>query len=208
MEYTKRDRLIALAGVHQAGWCAQGIARRGMADSQAVETCIYSLFQVDPEDVPAVFGGTERIAPGLRQFINQVKGGKERNLDLTRYVIALLQLEHRLESNTAMLGRIAEGIEGAEEQLSHFHLLHANLLARLAGIYSDTVSQLQPRIMVRGEELHLRNPDNQNKIRALLLAGVRSARLWSQVGGRRRQILFQRRGMLETAEALLSETGD
>ncbi len=208
MQYTQRDRLIALAGVYQAGWCAQGIARRGMADSQAMETCIHSLFQVAPEDVPAVFGGEEKIAPGLRQFISQVNGGKQRDMDLTRYVISLLQLERKLDSNSTMLGKIAEGIAGAESQLTHYHLLHANLLARLAGIYSDTVSQLQPRIMVRGEELHLRNPDNQNKIRALLLAGVRCARLWSQVGGRRRQILFQRRGMLEAAKQLLNETAD
>lgn len=208
MDYTQHDRLIALAGVYQAAWCAQGIARRGMADSKAMEACIHSLFQTDPDDVPAVFGGIDNIGPGLRQFINQVKGGQQRDLELTRYVIALLQLERKLAGDKEMLAKIGTGIENAESQLTHFHLLHANILARLAAIYSETISLMQPRIMVRGEELHLRNPDNQNKIRALLLSGIRAARLWQQVGGRRRQILFGRRRMLDTAVSLLNGITD
>jgi high frequency lysogenization protein len=197
--------MIALAGVYQAAWCAQGIARRGMADSDAIEACIHSIFQTDADDVPAVFGGFERVSPGLRQFIRQLRGGDGRDIELTRYVIALLQLERKLSANNAMLQQIGKGIENARNRLEHFPLLHGNILAQLADIYSQTVSTLQPRILVRGEALHLQNPDNQNKVRSLLLAGIRAALLWHQVGGRRRQILFRRRRMLETSEALLEQ---
>lgn len=197
--------MIALAGVYQAAWCARGIARRGMADSDAMATCIRSIFRTEAEDVPSVFDGVKGIAPGLHQFINQLKGGNGRDIDLTRHVIALLQLERKLADHSAMLDRIGEGIESARSRLEHFHLLHGNILAQLADIYSRTISTLQPRIMVRGEALHLQNPANADKIRALLLAGIRAARLWYQVGGRRRHILLRRRRMLETAEALLNE---
>jgi len=205
MNYTDRDRLIALAGVYQAAWCAQHIARRGMADSDAMTACIHSLFQTDSEDVDSVFGEAEAIAPGLRQFIMQLKGNGGRDIELTRYVVALLQLERKLDADPAMLQRIGEGIANAHGRLTHYHLLHGNILAQLADIYASTISTLQPRIMIRGEALHLQNPDNANKIRALLLAGIRAARLWFQVGGRRRQLLFRRRQILNAADTLLNE---
>ncbi len=175
-----------------------------MADSDAMQTCIDSLFQTDAPDVPSVFGGLEHVAAGLRQFVNQMEGYGKRDMDLTRYVIALLQLQHKLRANPAMLEHIADNIKIAQGRLQHFPLLHENILAQLAETYSKTVSQLQPRIMVRGEPLHLQNPDNQNKIRALLLSGVRSAILWHQVGGRRRHILFSRKRLLACGRQLIN----
>jgi high frequency lysogenization protein len=204
MSFSDQDRLLALGGCFQAAWCVQGIARRGMADSAAMEAAVHSLFQTDAGDVPAVYGGAERVAPGLRQFIAQVKGNRGRDLELSRYVITLMQLERKLSGDNERLQRIASGIETARGRLAHFHLLHPNILGQLADIYSDTISTLQPRIMVNGEPLHLQNPDNQNKIRSLLLAGIRSAMLWYQVGGRRRQILFGRRRLMETATGMLN----
>lgn len=205
MAYTDQDRIIALAGVFQAAWCAHGVAARGMADSEAMETCIHSLFQVDADDVGDVFGGTRRVAPGLRQLINQINGPGRKDMYITRYVIALLQLERKLEKEPDMLSRIGSGIEAAQARLEHYPLLHSNILAQLADIYSETVSTLQPRIMVQGEALHLQNPDNQNKIRTLLLAGIRAARLWYQTGGRRSQILFRRKKLVANAQAVLNE---
>ncbi|GAM56239.1 hypothetical protein JCM19232_5254 [Vibrio ishigakensis] len=44
----------------------------------------------------------------------------------------------------------------------------------------------------------------QAKVRALLLAGIRSAVLWRQVGGKRRHLIFSRKKMVEQAEILLA----
>jgi len=79
------------------------------------------------------------------------------------------------------------------------------VIANLAGIYADTVSQIPPKIMVSGDSSVLSNPDNADKIRAILLAGIRSAVLWAQLGGNRWQILFNRRTFIEQARRLLSE---
>ena len=43
---------------------------------------------------------------------------------------------------------------------------------------------------------HLQQPNNAAKIRALLLTGIRAARLWRQLGGHRWQLLFSRRKLL------------
>ena len=53
---TERDRCIALAGVFQAAGLASRVARRGMADSEAMESSLYSLFQVDAASVEEVYG--------------------------------------------------------------------------------------------------------------------------------------------------------
>ena len=82
------------------------------------------------------------------------------------------------------------------------------MLARLADTYASTVSQLQPRIMVQGEPDYLNTPANANRIRALLLAGMRSAVLWRQLGGHRLKLLWTRKRIVACAQAMLNGTGE
>jgi high frequency lysogenization protein len=200
--YTEHDRVLALAGIYQAVHCVQQIARRGLAASNEMETSIYSLFQTDPPTVEAVFRGASGVAAGARQLGDQLAGGVRRNLELTRYAIQLLQLERKLSADPAMLGRVAAGIAEVRPRLEQLPLLHPDVLAALAELYSRTISRLQPRIIVQGEPLHLKNPDNVHRIRSLLLAGLRAAVLWRQSGGTRWQILLGRRRLLAQARAL------
>lgn len=203
--FSDRDRLIALAGIYQAAGCTLSIAHRGLADEVAMAASLYSVFQTDAADVPAVYQGLHRVAPGLRQLVAQIQGREARDMELTRYVISLILLERRLARNPDRLERIAAGIEAARADLAHLSLLHPSILAQLADIYTRTLSSLRPRVMVKGKELYLRHPEQINRVRALLLAGIRAARLWRQVGGTRWQILFGRRALLQGAMALLEE---
>lgn len=205
MAHDNQDRLTALAGIYQAVACVMRIARTGSADSAAMEPCIHSLFQVDAPTVAAVYGAPGAVANGARQIIAQLTGKPERNLELTRYVVNLLKLERSLSRRAELLARIGQGIEAAGQKREHFALLHPNLLAHFADLYSETLSHLQPRILVRGEPLHLQNPDNQNRIRALLLAAVRSAMLWRQVGGSRLQLLLGHKRLLQDARRYLEQ---
>lgn len=205
MAHDNQDRVTALAGIYQAVACVMRIARAGNADTAAMEPCIHSLFQVDAPTVAAVYGPPGAVANGARQIIAQLTGKPERNLELTRYVVNLLKLERSLSRRPDLLARIGQGIEAATQKREHFALLHPNLIAHFAELYSETLSQLQPRILVRGEPLHLQNPDNQNRIRALLLAAVRSARLWRQVGGSRLQLLLGHKRLLQDARQYLEQ---
>jgi len=67
---------------------------------------------------------------------------------------------------------------------------HPNVVANLASLYQDTISSFSFRIQVTGDPRHLQNSENAAKIRALLLAGIRSAMLWRQKGGKRWHLLF------------------
>jgi high frequency lysogenization protein len=208
MSHSELDRVIALAGIYQAVNCVMRIARQGAADTDLMEPCIYSLLQIDAEDVSAVYGAPGAVANGARQIIAQLTGQPSRNLDLTRYVVLLMRLERTLSKQPDLLARIGAGIAAAQAKQAHFALLHPNLLAHLAEIYSTTISSLQPRIIVRGDPQHLRNPDNQNRVRALLLAGIRSAMLWRQVGGNRWQILLRGKQILASARRYLDLVGE
>lgn len=199
---SERDRCIALAGIFQAAELASQVARRGMADIQSMEASIYSLFQTDADSVDAVYNGLAGVATGFRILEDQLSSSKRRNMEVTRYVISLLHLERKLAKNPQVLDRLAQGIHETTARLTHFPMLHANILSGLAGIYAETISTLKPRIMVHGEPLYLQNPENVSRIRALLLAGIRSAMLWRQCGGGRLQILFGRKKLLRCAHDL------
>ena len=102
-----------------------------------------------------------------------------------------------------MLKQLSEGIEKTRGQIDHFGIEHANIYASLGGLYSDTISQLNPRIMVSGEPTILNNPDTANKVRTLLLCAIRSAVLWQQLGGSRWQLLFKRKKIVSAARTLV-----
>jgi high frequency lysogenization protein len=78
-------------------------------------------------------------------------------------------------------------------------------MATLAGCYQQTISTLQPRIMVHGEASLLADPDNQQRIRTLLLAAIRAAVLWRQCGGGRLTLLLRRKALLQSLERLRAE---
>ncbi|MES9869090.1 MAG: high frequency lysogenization protein HflD [Sedimenticola sp.] len=202
---TDRDRCIAMAGVFQAAGLAAQVARSGMADSTAMESSIHSLFKIEADSVEDVFGGLKGITFGLRVLRDQLEGEKGRNIEVTRYVIALLHLERKLSKQPGMLQQISQDITTATERLDHFSMLHANILAQLAETYAGTISTLQPRIMIQGEPLHLQNPENVNKIRSLLLSGIRSAMLWRQCGGNRLKMLLTRKRIIAISNELIQE---
>ncbi len=204
MNKSIHDQTLALAGVFQASYLVHQVACHGMADSAAMEASIASIFKVDADNVEDVYGTAQRVSTGLRQLRDQIKGSSGQHAQQTRYVAALLFLQHKLMRRPPMLGQLQAGIERATAQAEHYPILHANVLANLADLYQNTISTLAPRIMVAGEQMHLANPGNANRVRSLLLAGIRSAVLWRQCGGSRWRLLLGRRKVLREAEALLA----
>ncbi len=200
---TDEDRITALAGMFQAACLTDQIAHNGIADASAMDASIYSLFQINADSVGAVYGGTENVRIGLQKLKSEMASINLKGPEITRYVLTLILLEQKLQKNPAMLKKIADAVALATARLDHFPMLHSNIIALLADVYTSTISTLQPRIMVNGEPAHLQNIDNANKIRALLLAGIRSATLWRQCGGSRIKLLISRRKTIEQAKQLL-----
>jgi high frequency lysogenization protein len=207
MSKTITDRTLALAGLFQAVSLVAQSARRGMVEQASFEAVIRSLFVVDAEATVDIYGDLSALRHGLQVLQRQLgSNGEDRDLELTCYALSLLTLERKLAARKDLLATISEGLQKAERQRDHFHTTHDTVIAALADIYSNTVSTLQPRIMVTGEHGHLQNPDTANRVRALLLAGMRAAVLWHQSGGGRLQLLFKRKAFLTEAQRLLAQT--
>lgn len=203
-EHTITDRTLALAGIFQAAGLVYQMANRGSADPQPLETSIRSLLEVNPPSAEAVFGGTAGLRSGLEWLIDHFSEKRSpEKIQVVKYAVGILHLERQLAKRPEMLQRISASVERVRLQSSHFSITHTNVLASLAGCYSDTISTLTPRIIVSGEHGHLSNPEVANAVRALLLAAIRSAVLWRQCGGNRIELLFGRRKLLAEAQRLL-----
>jgi high frequency lysogenization protein len=189
-----------LALVHQ-------LSTQGKSDTDALTATLNSLFVENPETTEAIFGGFAGLTLGMRTLKTQMNGSapnEQRNMQLTQYVIGMIALENKLSKQPELVDRLFKKLSVPESQRKHFGLLHDNTLAGIALIYTDVVSQLHPKIMVRGSHGYLSQPAIANRIRAVLLAGIRSAFLWKQVGGSRWQLLFKRGSYLRAADHCLT----
>lgn len=201
---TLTNQVIALAGLTQCMHLVQQIAKRGSADESDMRPCIASVLKIDAEDVLDVYGGLENLETGLKRLEKQVGNPDQVDPVLARYVATLLFLERKLMRSPQKMTIITNGLRGVAEVVPDFGLLHEDVLARIADLYQQTISQIKPRVIVVGEEQYLRKPENANRIRALLLAGIRSVVLWRQCGGSRWKLLFTRSAYQREARRLLS----
>lgn len=201
------ERTIALGGIFQNCYAVQTLAQSGRIDQKILDTAIDAIFSTDPDSTSDIFGGTSELQTGFEIIEKQLDSHhkSKRNNDLTRYSITVLFLASKLLKDQDKLKKMADGIERAKLQSEHFGPAHSNIYASLGGLYSDTVSLLNPRIMVSGEPEYLNNPENANRIRTLLLAAIRCAVLWKQLGGTRWQLLFKRKQILVTVRKLLEQ---
>ena len=163
-----------------------------------------SILVTDPESPQHVFGQLSNLKMGYKSIVSQLSGrSSHKDAELTRYVASLLSLERKLAAKPDALNELSQRISHVQRQLAHVDFDNSQIIASLASIYSDIISPLAPKIQVAGNNEFLSRPLNQQRVRALLLAGVRAAVMWRQMGGRRRQILFGRKQILHSATLAL-----
>lgn len=199
----KETRVLALAGIFQAVSLVRDLAREGDCDSEALEASLASVFKLESDSAADVFGGNVGVRRGLRVLIEQVEGD-DRDLPLFHMLINVLKLERSLARNHEINQRLGEGLDGMQRQLQHFPVTHPTIVARLADLYTVNLSSLKPRVTVVGNPLYLQQPAQAERVRALLLAAVRAAVLWHQLGGRRRHLLFRPQREVMIARGMLT----
>lgn len=199
-----KDRVIALSAIMQAVSLVQQIADTGQVDNDDFTTMLNSLLATQAASSTEVYGDLQNLRTGLLQFNQQLSKKKStQDVMLLRYAIALLHLERKLAKRPAMLDLISREIEQIPQQIEYFgNITSPQVVARFANIYERTVSELTPRVQVYGDAGFLQQPDNVNKVRALLLAGIRAAVLWRQKGGNRWQFIFASNKLLNTGAEL------
>ncbi len=208
MSHSQQDRTLALAGIYQSVILVQDVARKGSVSSAQITALLETLFRFDAASVMDVYGDLTTVRRGLNTLVEQLSGGGNAiDRELMQYGVNLLHLEKLLSKNPALMDKLADDLKIVHGKMDYFDVGHENIIAGLADIYQQDISPIGPKIMVQGEPEFLSQSSNAARIRALLLAGIRSAVLWRQCGGSRWQLIFSRKKYLNSARALLNGQG-
>ena len=200
-----KDKTLALAGVFQASELVRQAACHGTGAGYAATACIESLFRLEADSVDQIYGDRQRMRLGL-ETLQAVLLGDNEYADTLRYAVGLLQLQRKFsrdghaqdEVGTGLknIARVDDGLEQHEREDAQAH--------EVAGLYANTLSRISPRIMVSGNPKYRQNERITDWIRTLLMAGIRSAMLWQQLGGGRLELMFSRKRILRDVQGFLS----
>ena len=198
-----QQQVIALAGVVQAARMVDQVAKTGSYPAAFFEASLRSLFAFDAPTVDAVYGNIQGVKLGLRSVVDMLTDAtNEDHVAMGAYVRGLLKLEDQFGKRPDLQEVVASRLGHVNFKAQHFSDDAVELAASISAIYQDTISNLPYRIKVKGNVQHLQQTKNADLVRALLLAGLRSAHLWRQLGGRPRHFLFKGGKLAATASDL------
>lgn len=196
------DRVLALAGLTQALKQVRRIADTGQADAAVLAASLDSVFRIDAASPEAVYGGAREVRPGLL-LLRDYLSSQGNDPQLPKLALAVTQLERRFSADDAVGEAVHAGILAIKPKADELGSSHPEVLSALGGLYADTVSQLRPKVMVQGNPHYLGQAGIVAEIRAILLAALRSAVLWRQMGGSAWDIFLRRRAMQQSIEGWL-----
>lgn len=196
------DQTVALAGLFQAAKLVVALARNGQCDADGYAVSVDSILRTEPETAAGVYGAPAGLRCGLEALVGALD---MREPDAARLVINVMHLERKLAKNPALLAAVRAGIDQASRSAQALGIADESVSERLGALYSETLGTVRPRIMVQGSALHLNQPRTVARIRTLLLAAVRAAVLWRQVGGTRWSLLLERGRIGAAARRLLAQ---
>lgn len=203
-----QQQVTALAAIVQVATLVEKLARTGDIANKDSALLLQAIFVQSPMRFEDIYHhDKQELSIGLTNLESILGQSNVRiSPDIARYTLSLLHLESKLRKQPDMLDALGKGIQNASRQVEHFGLQHENTIGSLADLYKDTLSQLSFRIQVTGNPTYLQNTNTANKVRTLLLAGIRAAILWRQCGGRRWQLLLKRKSYLKTIAQLQQPT--
>lgn len=200
------NMILALAGVTQAAALVQQFASTKTCDEAAFRASISSIYQLNAPNVPAIYGQADGVRLGLTELIKLFSSRQsKKQREVSRYVVSIMHLQKLLMKDKALLNTLEKKLKYAVSQAEFFDKLHPTVISNLGQIYVTTVSNMNYRIHVVGLKQILAVPENMDSIRAILLAGIRSAVLWQQLGGNKWQFLFARKRIVRQAKLLLKQ---
>ena len=212
-------QVVALAAVAQSAALVSKLAVHGNASQTELLACVNALLALNPRSESDIYPNLGHLNLGLRTLDDMLSRGRSpENSSLVRYILRMLLIRNKLDMDSAMQSNIRDRLHSIQPLLlvpenatpwrmtetgkTDGQLRQEQTFEQLATLYQDTISTLSHRIQVNGQEDYLQNDYVSNRVRSLLLAGIRSAVLWHQLGGRRWRLILYRKRLQETATAL------
>ena len=203
----------ALAGLVQAAATVHAIAHGRPVDAAQKAALIRAIFATNPDSLDDIFPTLAPYREGFRTAATMLASPASAAIEPLKYSIVLLDLEKRLRAQPALVQQIGRGIDKLAQREpdwlagavysgsssgsnsgsdSESKEVPEYVYRELSELYQQTVSTLSRRVQVTGDIAQLRRDDIATEVRALLLAGIRFAWLWRQLGGRRWHLVLRR----------------
>ena len=203
----EQERTLALAGIIQAATLVYEVTMENKLDESAFGVLMNSVYKQNPQQVLDVYGSIAGLQKGLLTLSTIFTAPKSLEYrEVSRYTISALHLAKKLLKNKTLNEQLANKIRFAASQADYFSPTHNNVIASIAQAYVDTLGTLPFRIQVIGRPEIMKRAETLEKARALLMAAVRSAVLWQQLGASHWQLLFKRKALAASAKQLLTES--
>ena len=207
-----KNQTLALAGLIQSSALVYQLTTRDRHDELALHESAFSLLRLDTNSIEEVYGSESGVDLGLRTMTRLLayQLGSP-----TRYVYQYSAGLHQLSAKLPRLTKTGDVIQSRLEEIRAEFMayydrdtpdpeLDDSLYESLAELYINTISYLTPRIIVRGDAHRLQNVRIVHRVRTALFAGIRSAWLWHQLGGRKWQVMIHRKDYAHIARTIVN----
>ena len=196
-----KNETISLGAIYQACNEIKKIAWQGEINNNIIEPLINSVYQTTSEEIEDVFISIKRLNSGLDFLRRQLVGDAfSRDGEVSRYFEAIGILVKNMKRKDEVLNKLRTELTKQSMPINEDNLdQHALFLSEL---YLSTISKVEPRIIVNGDNKYLTDKNNAAMIRSLLLCAIRSYILWQQSGGSKFRIFLFKKKIAELAVKL------
>ena len=202
---SRENQVMALAGIFQSATLIEQLAHKGEINQAAFDCCIDSLFTFESNSVLDIYGDIAGLNRGLKAMVAYLSGrNNQSGKSVAYYIMSMMKLSNNLIRRQDLASQLQEDLKNIQRHSIDFEMSRNSIINKIDGLYQRSISQQQPRIIVRGDQNILSNRDNAAKVRALIFAGIRSAVLWHQLGGSKWKLIFSRKKYVDCAKRLLA----
>ena len=203
------NQTIALAAIYQSCYIIKEIAWTGKFNEKDLEVLICTIFITNPSSVYDVFNNIRHLDTGFK-FLKDQLNGNNVNEEAKGYFSELVQLSKALEKNETITAKIQEELLILKSSFSNKEIDFGNKSEidnkslKISTLYTDTLSKIEPRIVIIGDNQYLKDPLVASKIRTSLFAGLRSVFLWKNFGGSNIKNFFYKNNIISEIDRLLA----
>ena len=196
-----KNETISLGAIYQACNEIKKIAWQGEINNKIIEPLINSVYQTTSEEIEDVFISIKRLNSGLDFLRRQLVGDAfSRDGEVSRYFEAIGILVKNINKKDEVINKLRTELTKQSMPINEGNLdQHALFLSEVC---LSTISKVEPRIIVNGDNKYLTDKKNAAMIRSLLLCAIRSYILWQQSGGSKFRIFIFKKKIAELAVKL------
>ena len=190
-----KNETISLGAIYQACNEIKKIAWQGEINISIIEPLINSVYQTTSNDIEDIYISINRLNTGLDFLRRQLVGDAfSKDAEVTRYFEAIGILIKNMNKKEDIFIRLRKELSEQTMPIQEDNLSEHALF--LSDLYLNTISTVEPRIIVNGDNKYLTNAKNAAMIRSLLLCAIRSYILWQQSGALSSESFYSRKKLL------------